>query len=150
DFERIRGVTFVTATAAALAIVPAAAFGTALLALTLAGLALVATAVSVQYWRQLSEASALEREVLAEAGATSYLAFQIQRVNGLGVSGSQRRQLVRADEALRASLAEWRLLAGDVGVEWALEHREAIGDANRRLRAAAGIRSAMVLHLRPE
>jgi hypothetical protein len=150
DFERIRGVTFVTASAAALAIVPAAAFGTALLALTLAGLALVATAVSVQYWRQLSHASALEREVLAEAGATSYLAFQIQRVNGLVVSDSQRRQLVRADEALRASLAEWRLLAGDVGVEWALEHREAIGDANRRLRAAAGIRSAMVLHLRPE
>lgn len=150
DFERIRGVTFVAATAAALAIVPAAAFGTALLALALTGLAMVALAVSVQYWRQLSRAAALEREVLAEAGANSYLAFQIQRVNGLVVSDSQRRQLVRADEAHRAALAEWRLLAGEVSVEWAMDHREDVAEANRRLRAAAGIRSAMVLHLRPE
>lgn len=150
EFERVRGITFLTAAVAAISVLPLAALGNGVMVAAVVAVALAATAVSAQYLRRLSRLSEAEQEILAEAGADSYLAFQIQRVNGMVVSDAQRRQHVRATAALQAALSEWSLLAGEVGVEWALEHREAIAEANRRLRAAAGVTSSMVLHLRPQ
>ena len=47
-------------------------------------------------------------------GVTSYLTFQIHRVNGLLGNDQARRLMMRAAEEHRAALAEWRVLVGEV------------------------------------
>src|SRR3546814_12620910 len=63
---------------------------------------------------------------LERAGASSYLGFQIQRVNGLLGDDAGRRALMGVAGARRSALAAWQQLAGDIPVEWALGHREEI------------------------
>jgi len=75
---------------------------------------------------RLAAARGAEEEALAAAGAQSYLGFHLQRVNGmLSSEAARKRLLVAADDHRRAAEA-WRALAGDVPVEWAMDHHEEI------------------------
>ena len=101
------------------------------------GAAAAMTAWSVREWRVVEGARREESAALEDAGATSYLAFQLARVDrALGTEAHRRRvgQLVGAH---RAALQEWQLLAGDIDVEWATEHRREILHTARRLRDAS-------------
>lgn len=114
-----------------------------LLAVPLILVAIGMTIYSALFWRQMVLAYEKEEEALREAGAHSYLTFQIHRVNGLLADDQHRRQMMKAAEYHRAALAEWQLLAGDVPVDWALEHRGAIRQAAARLQDTLGVRSQM-------
>lgn len=127
--ESVRRATFLTAGFAALSSVPLArAIGLVAVAV-LATVAVVAVAVSILYWRRMESARVAEEEALAEAGAQSYLGFHLQRVNSLLSSDMGRQRLLRASEEQREAAQRWRVIAGDVDVEWAVSNRSAIATA---------------------
>ncbi len=149
ETERVRHLTFLAATTAAMLSIPALVFvGTWLCVFLLLAAAGIG-GYSGRYWIRMQVARRREEEALRAAGAHSYLAFQINRVNGLLANDHHRRQLMRAAADHRAAMAEWQLLAGDVPVEWALEHRREIEMAHARLRDVVEPRNPMALALSP-
>jgi hypothetical protein len=114
---------------AALLALPVAALVGWWLAVPLLILAGVMTAWSARQWQVVEQARRAEQEALDEAGAGSFMAFQIARVERVMGSESRRRQMTDAAAAHRAALAEWGLLAGTIEVEWALAHRNEVRDA---------------------
>lgn len=137
-FERTRRTSFFSAAFAILAAVPIAMVESTELAMVFVAYAAIATILSFLQWRGAEKKAEEEEAALADAGAASYLGFHLQRVNGLVNSDQNRRRLVRAAEAFREAMAEWHALAGDVPVEWAIEHAEAIMGAARRNAPQAG------------
>lgn len=125
--------------ACALGAVPAATMNR-LYAAPFLVIAALTTLVSVLFRRRMAAAAQREHEALAEAGAQSYLGFQLQRVNGL-LSTGHRQRLATAAEEHRQATDAWRTLAGDASVAWAAGARERIVSAAWRLRAegAAGV-----------
>lgn len=103
--------------------------------------ALLALLASVVTRNRMDAARQAEEQALAAAGARSYLGFHLQRVNGMLSSEAARKRLVAAAEEHRAAVAAWRQLAGDVPVEWAIEHHEEIA-------AAARVRTDVAAHAR--
>ncbi|MCD9625718.1 hypothetical protein [Rhabdothermincola salaria] len=101
------------------------------------GAAAAMTAWSAHEWRVVEAARREESAALEEAGATSYLAFQLARVDRALGTEAHRRRLGQLVGAHRAALQEWRLLAGDTDVEWADQHRREILGTAQRLRDAA-------------
>jgi hypothetical protein len=147
--DQSRRVSFLTALVAGVAVLPLT------LALGLWGTvpalaaAIGMTVWSLRWWQRVEHARVRESEALQAAGASSYLTFQINRVNGLLSNDHERRRMLRAVEYHRAALAEWHLLAGDVGVDWAIEHRAEIRAAAGKLRDVVGPRNPMALTLTP-
>lgn len=83
------------------------------------------------YRARASQAERAEREALDAAGAESYLGFHVQRIDGL-VSGDQaRRRLLAAAADHRQAAAQWFAIAGDVSLDWAMEHHAEIAVAAR-------------------
>ncbi len=80
-------------------------------------------------WQMATRAEKAERDALAEAGASSYLGFHMQRVNGLLRSDEARRGLMKASEDHRDALRRWNILAGDVEVDWVIRNRDLIDRA---------------------
>ena len=72
-----------------------------------------------------------EEQALQDAGANTYLGFQLERVNVLLGDDTNRRALMGRAGTRRGALTEWQQLAGEIPVEWALEHREEIQAAAR-------------------
>lgn len=135
--EQVRRLTFLVASACAVAAVPAAMFlGTSAALLLLLPACLMAGG-SLVLWRRMEEARTAEQEALEQAGADSYLGFHLQRVNALLSSDQNRKRLMAAAEEHREALGAWTTLAGDAQVSWALDHQEEILAA-ARLRSAAG------------
>ena len=124
--ERVRYLSFITGAGSALVGVAAAALYGFFWALPFLMLAVGATIASVLYWQRLEMARKAEEEALRAVGVTSYLTFQIHRVNGLIGNDHARRVMMQAAEEHRAAMAEWRVLVGDVPIEWAVEHRREI------------------------
>lgn len=129
-FEATRKRTFVIGGVAGAAVLP----GTLLagsLGLLFGVVAVAAVAASLLARARLARAGQAEERALAEAGANSYLGFQLQRVNGLLANDASRKTLMDVADARRLALAEWQQLAADIPVDWALEHREEIQEAAR-------------------
>jgi hypothetical protein len=134
--ERIRKVTFYLAALCALVAMPLAYFVAPWTLGPTMGSALLVLATSLVFWRKLEKARKAEEAALSQAGATSYLGFHLQRVNNLLSSDQSRRELSQAAEAQREAAEAWQKMAGDVPVDWALDHREDIVSA-ARVRARA-------------
>lgn len=130
QFETTRKRTFWIGGAGALATIPgvAAAGGVGLL---FAAVAITSVILSLLARAEVGRAAKAEEKALAEAGANSYLGFQLQRVNGLLANDSSRKVLMDVAGARRAALAEWQQLAGDIPVDWALANRHEIEEASR-------------------
>jgi hypothetical protein len=147
--DQSRRVSFLTALVAGVAILPLTMAMGLWGAMPALAAAVGMTAWSLRWWREVEHARVREAGALQAAGASSYLTFQINRVNGLLSDDHERRRMLRAVEHHRAALAEWHLLAGDVGVDWAIEHRSEIRAAAGRLREVVGPRNRMALTLSP-
>lgn len=83
------------------------------------------------YRTRVAAAEQAERAALDAAGAESYLGFHLQRVEELVTSEQTRRRLLDAAKDHRAAASAWFDVAGDVSVEWALGHHDAIAVAAR-------------------
>ncbi|MEO7572906.1 MAG: hypothetical protein ABIX10_10770 [Acidimicrobiales bacterium] len=129
-FEGSHRRTFWIGGAAALAAIPGvlAAGSVGLLFLVIALCSLAASLLARTNVGRTVEA---EDKALADAGAHSYLGFQLQRVNGLLANDSSRKTLMDVAGARRAALAEWQQVAGDIPVDWALANQEEIQAASR-------------------
>jgi uncharacterized protein YhaN len=128
--DRLRRQAFLVAGFCAVAGIPAAVLVPSL-AIPIIAVGLLVTLAAFAYRARVSRAFDAEREALGEAGAQSYLGFQLQRVNGLVSSQENRRRLLAAAEDHRVAAARWTEIVGDVSVDWALEHHEAITAAAR-------------------
>jgi hypothetical protein len=135
DHERVRSWTLWVSFASIMIAFPVAIAAGGLVALPFILSAFVTGGISLSYYRRLEHARAAENEALVEAGASSYLNFHLQRVNRLLSSDHDRKRLMGAAEAHRAALTQWRLIAGDIPVSWALEHREEVRAAAREHQA---------------
>lgn len=123
--ERTRNRSLATGAVAAIAAVPVTLVDPlALLPLVAVVLALVALATRQR--RRYQEACAAEAAVLGEVGATSYLGFHLQRVDGLLGSVRARRDLLAVAAEAREAADAWHQLAGPVSPEFALDHRELV------------------------
>jgi hypothetical protein len=129
-FETIRRRTFVISGACAGFTLPGVFLAGAAGFLFVA-IALTAVALSLLARANVGRAARAEEQALDDAGATSYLGFQLQRVNGLLANDANRKALMDVAGARRAALAEWQQLAGDIPVDWALANREEIVEAAR-------------------
>lgn len=103
-------------------------------AFPLLAVAIVTTIVSVAYRRRMDRARRAERRALDQAGAESYLAFRLQRMNQTLDGGADRARLARAATEHQLALDSWKALAGEVSVDWALDMRERIRAAAVRIR----------------
>jgi hypothetical protein len=131
--EQVRHLWFMVGGITAIGAVPAAVVMGPWGAIPLVLAAIVTTALSIVFWRRLESARTLEEQALEDAGAHSYLTFQINRVNETVASEQHRRAMVLAAEYHQAALVEWRLLAGEIPVEWAIERRREIRREATRL-----------------
>ncbi len=104
------------------------------LSLPLLVLAVAMTASSARQWRAVEQARREERDALDAAGADSFMAFQLARVERVLGTEDRLRRVTDAAAAHRAAMAEWGLLAGAITVEWAIAHRDEVRDAAERLR----------------
>lgn len=129
-FEITRRRTFVIGGVASIGTLPAVV-AAGPVGLALLGVAVVAVAASLIARGQLGRAERAEGQALADAGANTYLGFQLQRVNNLLGDDTNRRAFMGVAETRRSALAEWQQLAGDIPVEWALANRTEIQAAAR-------------------
>lgn len=130
QFESTRQRTFLIGGASAAATVPAVLVAGSM-GFLFTAVALTSVAASLLARANVGRTAKAEEKALAEAGANSYLGFQLQRVNGLLGNDTNRKALMDVAGARRAALAEWQQLAGDIPVEWALANREEIHESAR-------------------
>jgi len=126
--DRLRRKALIVAGVCGVASVPLAILVPSL-AIPIMAIGLLVVIAAIAYRARVSRAFDAEQAALGEAGAQSYLGFQLQRVNGLVSSQENRRRLLAAAEDHRVAAARWAEIAGDVSVDWALEHHEAISAA---------------------
>jgi hypothetical protein len=136
--EKMRLWTIFVGGLSAIAAVPVA-LTYVMLAIPLMVVALLMAMLSIWYRVRISRAERNEERALAEAGAQTYLGFHLQRVNGLLANDAHRKRLMQAAEERREAVAEWNRLAGDIPVEWALEHRDQVLTAAKISRGAVDI-----------
>ena len=113
------------------------------LAIPLLALAGGMTAWSARQWQAVERARRDEREALDAAGADSFMAFQLARVERVLGTEDRRRRLTDAAAAHRAAMAEWGLLAGIISVDWAIAHRDDVREAAVRHREGDAHRNKM-------
>lgn len=114
----------------------------AVAALVLA-IGLLTILVTFMYRARVEAVERSEAASLADAGADSYLGFVVQRVDGMFTTTERRRQTLAVAADHRNAAVHWTRLAGDVKVEWALDHHEEIMAAARvrgRLRSLEQVR----------
>jgi hypothetical protein len=143
DNERVRYLSFIGGAGGALVGMAVAAIYGFWFAVPFLMAAIVATVASIAFWRRLEQARKREDEALQVVGVASYLTFQIHRVNGLLGNDQARRTMMLAAEEHRAALAEWRILVGEVPLDWAVQHRTEIRQQAQRLRSSVGPHNSM-------
>jgi len=144
--ERVRHIWFMVGGITAISVVPAAILAGGIVALPLMIAAVITTIASMVFWNRLDAASKREQDALTNAGAHSYLNFQINRVNTMVSMDQQRIDLMQSAEYHRSAVIEWKLLAGDIPVDWAIAHRREVRQAASRLRSTiGGVRNPMAL-----
>lgn len=132
DHERVRRLSFFVSSVSIIGAIPLVILGGSEAALPFILFAAVAAAISLVYWLRWTRARSRESAVLDQAGADTYLGFHLQRVEKLLSNEQQRRRLMAASEAHRHAVANWQDLAGEVSVDWAVEHRAQIEQSAAR------------------
>ena len=100
--------------------------------------AILTTLVSILYRRRMEKTRRAERQALEQAGAETYLAFRLQRMNSMFDGGADRSRLAHAVGAHREALGRWQAIAGDLSVDLAFDLKDRVLAANRRLQEAGG------------
>ena len=92
------------------------------------------TLVSIIFRRRMEKAEAAQDVALAQAGAQTYIGFQLQRVDRMLDGQKSLARLAEASEEFRRAQELWRGLAGDIAAEWALGQRAEITELAQRIR----------------
>lgn len=89
-------------------------------------IAVIGVVCALWFRRTVSQAEEAEREALSGTGADDYTAFQVERVSALLDSDAERRRFMQAVTGHRKASAEWKAIAGDVSLTFALDHIDQI------------------------
>ena len=100
--------------------------------------AILTTLVSIVFRRRMEKTRKAERQALERAGAETYLAFRLQRMNSMFDGGADRSRLAHAVGAHRDAMSRWQHVAGDISVELAFDLQDRVVAAHRRLQEAGG------------
>jgi hypothetical protein len=100
-------------------------------AIVLIVLAALATVTAFLFRARVTHFKRQLEDALGKAGSDSYLGYQLARIDTYVTDEHQRRHRVAAQEDVNEALRRWRTAAGDVTVDWAIEHRPAIEAAAR-------------------
>lgn len=151
--DRTRLFALVVGTAGlAAAAVTASTSGVAAIALIV--LAAVATVVAFVFRARVNYYAKQLEVALDQSGSESYLGYQLDRIDGYITSEQQRRHRAAGQADVDDALHRWKLTAGDVTVDWALEHRPAIeaaaGLGRRGSATFTGDQSLVPRHARDE
>lgn len=130
SFEGTRQRTFYIGGGSAIATVPGVMMAQEA-GLGFLAIAAISVIASLLARGRLAHATRAEEQALQDAGANTYLGFQLERVNALLGDDQSRKALMGRAGTRRDALAEWQQLAGEIPVEWALEHREEVQAAAR-------------------
>ncbi len=138
SYERVRLIALTIADLGAIAGLTmafdrGASAGLPFLLITLVGIVL-----ALWFRRNVSKAEEAEREVLANTGASDYASFHVERVNALLEGDAERRQFMRAVTSHRQASQAWQDVAGDVSLQFAMDHVDEIRTAAS---LHAGVRS---------
>lgn len=90
-----------------------------------------ATAVAFVFRARVRRYDHQLHEALGEAGSDSYLGFQLNRIDHYVSNEHERRHRAAARVDVSEALVLWKRVAGDVTVDWVMEHRLAIEAAAR-------------------
>jgi hypothetical protein len=85
--------------------------------------------------RKIEKARRAEHDALAAAGATSYVAFHMQRIADRLDRHDDRPSLKAADAERREATAAWQAIAGGISADWAFGMKARITIAADRLAA---------------
>ena len=133
-YEKVRfGATYLGTLSAIIGIAATVRFGA--LGVPFLAIAIIGVLAAMLFRGRVTSARNAEEEALEEAGASSYLGFHLQRVNGLLADDQHRKRLMEAAESSKEAQAEWRTMAGDVPVDFALRHKDAIVNTARTRRS---------------
>jgi hypothetical protein len=132
EYERARRLSYFISLVCAIGAIPLWVLEGQAIAAPFLLFAAVCALISVVYWMRWGRVRNAESAVLSEVGVDSYLGFHLQRVETLLGNDKHRRRLIAASEAYHLALADWEALAGDVSVDWALEHQDDITVAHDR------------------
>jgi len=136
--ERVRRLSFFFSAVAIIGAIPLAVLDGAASAGPFMMFAAVSAGISLVYWQRWNRARNQETEVLGLAGSDSYLGFHLQRVETLLSNDQHRRRLMAASEAHRHAVTNWEELAGEVSVNWAVDHRQQIEQTAARQGSSDG------------
>lgn len=89
-------------------------------------MAILGVLLALWFRRTVSEAEKAERNALSFAGAEDYSSFHLERVSALLDSDAERRSFMQAVSGHRKASEDWRAVAGDVSLAFALEHIDQI------------------------
>jgi len=103
------------------------------LAIPFVAVALVAAFIAIFFRRRMQTARSAEHEALAEAGATSYVGFHMQKLTDRLERDGNKPSLKGAASEYREAMAAWQAIAGGASADWAFARRETIGIATERL-----------------
>ncbi|HET8929797.1 MAG TPA: hypothetical protein VFN21_03975 [Acidimicrobiales bacterium] len=151
--DRTRLFALVVGTASlAAAAVTASTSGAAAIALVV--LAAAATVVAFVFRARVGYYAKQLEVALNQSGSESYLGYQLDRIDGYITSEQQRRHRAAGQADVDDALHRWKQTAGDVTVDWALEHRPAIeaaaGLGRRGSATFSGDQSLVPRHARDE
>lgn len=89
-------------------------------------MAIVGVVLALYFRRSVTRAEKAERAALSFAGAADYTAFHVERVSVLLDSDAERRRFMEVVSAHRRANEEWKAIAGDISLAFALDHVDQI------------------------
>lgn len=89
-------------------------------------MAVVGVVLALHFRRNVTRAEEAERAALSFAGTDSYTSFHLERVSALLDGDAERRGFMEAVSAHRKASDDWKAIAGDISLVFALEHIDQI------------------------
>ena len=89
-------------------------------------MAIAGVLLALYFRRSVSKAEKAERNALTFAGAEDYTSFHVERVSALLDSDAERRRFMEAVSGHRKASEEWKAIAGDISLTFALDHIDQI------------------------
>ncbi|WP_436793684.1 hypothetical protein [Actinospongicola halichondriae] len=89
-------------------------------------MAVAGVVLALYFRRNVSRAEDAERNALSFAGAEDYTSFHVERVSALLDSDAERRRFMEAVSGHRKASEDWKAIAGDISLTFALEHTDQI------------------------
>ncbi len=89
-------------------------------------MAIAGVVLALHFRRRVTRAENAEREALSFAGAEDYASFHFERVNALLDTDGDRRRFMEVVSAHRKASEQWKSVAGDISLTFALEHADQI------------------------